>query len=557
MKAPASTAQAHLVPGFRLDRYELLYDYAHGGMATVWLARLRGKHGFEKLVAIKTILPGYAADPVFRTMLLDEARIAARIRHPNVAELDDLGEQDGTLYVVLEWIDGDSLARLQQAVLERGEPFPLALTLRVAADACAGLHAAHGLRDEAGVLLNVVHRDVSPQNILVSTAGVTKVIDFGIAKARDRMGERTATGLLKGKPEFTAPEQAHMKPLDQRVDVWAMGVVLYQMIAGALPFQGKTDLDTLRAVVSGKAPRPLPRGTPQAVVDVVTKALRPSPDERFGTALDMQRAIEAAMPQPFSTADVGAFVEAYLAERIATRRKDVAASVAAARARSEERARRRSRPDFESRPDFSSSPELGAPPALDEMIRSVLPAPPDEPPTQPIEPLALASEVAPPAPSPTVTPTPRAKGGLRTVHVVSVVVSIAITAAVWSAVAAIALAPQVAPSASSSIAPAATTAPSESAAEPASATAPEIAAPQVAPSASVATSASASAAPSASAPPAASSSALSPLPASAAIGAAPPVAIDPAALPPRPLGGPIVGGPLPKPKPKPAHDDGF
>ncbi len=321
MPLPISAREANLAPGARLDRYELLCPYAQGGMAMVWLARLQGKHGFEKLVAIKTMNRELAGDPTFRMMLLDEARIAAKIRHPNVAEIDDLGEEGSTLYLVMEWIDGDSLARLHQAILESGQPFPLALLLRVVSDTCAGLHAAHGLRDESGHLLNVVHRDVSPQNVLISTAGVTKVIDFGIAKARDRVGERTKTGMLKGKVEYAAPEQVHSRAVDARTDVWGVGVMMYQILTGTLPFQGRNELETLKLIASGRPPPAPPPTVPREVSEIVFRALRANPDERFQTALDMQRAIDATMTQPFGSSDVAAFLSAYLSPRIEERRQ--------------------------------------------------------------------------------------------------------------------------------------------------------------------------------------------------------------------------------------------
>jgi serine/threonine protein kinase len=254
---------ATLVPGYRLDdRYELLYPYAQGGMATVWAARISGKHGFEKIVAVKTILPHLSREESFRTMFLDEARIAARIRHPNVADIDDLGEQAGTLYMVLEWVDGDSLARLHDTALRAREPFPLPILLRLLADTCAGLHAAHELRDETGHLLGVVHRDVSPQNVLVTTGGAVKVIDFGIAKAVDRLSEQTKTGYVKGKVEYVAPEQVMRRRVDRRADVWAIGTILYQYLAGRLPFEAEGELATLRLLTSGRPPRPLPPTVP-------------------------------------------------------------------------------------------------------------------------------------------------------------------------------------------------------------------------------------------------------------------------------------------------------
>jgi len=227
-------------------------------MATVWVARVQGKHGFEKLVAVKTILPHLANDPGFRDMFLDEASIASRIRHPNVADIVDLGEEAGTLYMVIEWINGDSWSKLHAAVQAAKQPFPVPILLRIAADACAGLHAAHELSDENGARLDVVHRDVTPQNVLVTIGGVTKVIDFGIAKALDRSAEATQTGMLKGKAQYMAPEQVRSKNVDRRADLWAIGTILYQYLSGHLPYEGKNDLAVLKALTSGKPPPPLP-----------------------------------------------------------------------------------------------------------------------------------------------------------------------------------------------------------------------------------------------------------------------------------------------------------
>src|SRR5262245_58532007 len=198
--------EARIVPGYRLDRYELLAPIASGGMASVWLARLRGKRGFERLFAIKTIKTELTDDNRFQEMFLDEARIASGIQHPNVAQILDLGEQDDILYIVMEWVDGESLAKVRWLARKNGTPIPLGLSLRIIADACAGLHAAHELSDRQGNSLGVVHRDVSPQNILVTCTGSVKVIDFGVAKARDRRAGQTQTGVVKGKIRYMAPE---------------------------------------------------------------------------------------------------------------------------------------------------------------------------------------------------------------------------------------------------------------------------------------------------------------------------------------------------------------
>src|SRR3954470_8628774 len=180
-------AESSLFPGYRLDRYELLCPIASGGMASVWLARLRGKRGFEKLFAIKTIKTELISDPNYTQMFLDEARIASRIVHPNIAQILELGEENDILYLVMEWVDGDSLAKVHRLAVKANKPFPIPLALRIVSDISAGLHAAHQLKDAStGELLGVVHRDVSPQNVLLSADGNAKVIDFGLVKAKGR-----------------------------------------------------------------------------------------------------------------------------------------------------------------------------------------------------------------------------------------------------------------------------------------------------------------------------------------------------------------------------------
>jgi serine/threonine-protein kinase len=302
-------------------------------MASVWLARLEGKHGFEKLVAIKTILPKYAADEAFQKMLLDEARIASCIEHVNVAQILDLGEEHDTLYLVLEWVEGDSLSRLARAVKKSGQQMPPGIILRIVADACGGLHAAHELRGQDGRLLGVIHRDVSPQNILVSTSGMAKVIDFGIAKARDRLVGETSAGVLKGKVRYMAPEQALGRPTDRRADVWALGAIVYRLFTGRAPFEGENELASLNLLASGRPPPPLPPGVHPSIRAIVKRALSHDLDARFSTAGEMQAALEQAMVEAglvTTTSNVAAFAALHLAPYTDKRREAVQVALAAA-----------------------------------------------------------------------------------------------------------------------------------------------------------------------------------------------------------------------------------
>ncbi len=323
-------------PGFRLDRYELLWQIAEGGMASVWLARQSGKHGFEKLVAVKTILPKFAQDERFQRMFLDEARIASGIDHTNVARILDLGEEHGVLYIAMEWVDGDSLSKVQRLLAKKGIALPHGVVLRLLADACAGLHAAHELRDRTGTPLGVVHRDVSPQNILISADGVAKLIDFGIAKARDRASGETETGTLKGKIEYMAPEQALGRPLDRRADVWAVGAVLYNFFVGRPPYDAPSQVTSLQMLSSGQPPPPLPPKIAPMVAHVITGALQWHPESRWGNVDDMRRTLERAMLEmgcPTTAADVASFVATYLPERAALRKQTVERALAAAQER--------------------------------------------------------------------------------------------------------------------------------------------------------------------------------------------------------------------------------
>jgi eukaryotic-like serine/threonine-protein kinase len=331
--AIAANTLASLAPGDKLDRYELLCPIAEGGMARVWVARLRGKHGFEKLVAVKTILPRFAGDPRFREMFVDEASIASRIEHPNVAEIFDLGEERDLLYLVMEYVDGDALSKLNRTCQKKGVHIPAGIVLRVLADACAGLHEAHELRGDAGEPLGIVHRDVSPHNVLISTKGVAKLIDFGIAKAGPPDDGNRESGVLKGKIQYMAPEQALGRPVDRRADTWAVGAILYHLLAGKGPYEGGNQLATLHLLGSGVPPPPLPREVHPAIAAVVRKALAHEAAKRYATAADLCDAIERAMGigQVTTTQrDVSAFSMQHLAERVHRRREAIERALAAA-----------------------------------------------------------------------------------------------------------------------------------------------------------------------------------------------------------------------------------
>jgi serine/threonine-protein kinase len=321
-----------LEPGQRLDRYELLCVLARGGMGSVWLARFEGKHGFERLVALKTVLPQHQLEDRFRKMFLDEAQLASRITHPNVAQTLDLGEQQGVLYFVMEWVDGDSLRKLRSTVKKKGDEFPMPVALRIISDACAGLHAAHELRDTDGEPLNVVHRDISPHNVLLSVTGVTKIIDFGIAKAKERVAEETNTDELKGKVDYMAPEQAVGKGIDRRADIWSLGAVLYYLASGRPPYDADTKVASLMARIEGKPPSPLPPTVPPAVRAIISKSMAREPEKRYATCAEMQRAVDEAMTQLGSatTTEVAAFVRQHLAESEQTRKRAVQVALEAA-----------------------------------------------------------------------------------------------------------------------------------------------------------------------------------------------------------------------------------
>ncbi len=277
-----------------LDRYEMIAEIARGGMGTVYLARLAGAGGFERLMAIKLMHEHLAHDEQFVTMLLDEARTAANIHHPNAVGIVDIASSPVGYYLVMNYVEGFSLWHVMtHPALDARER--IRMTTRLIADALHGLHAAHTARDAKGEKLGIVHRDVSPQNVLVGTDGVGRIVDFGIALAASRVAS-SRPGVLKGKPSYMAPEQARGESCDARTDLFAMGVVLWESLVNERLFWAEMDVAVLVQVMDCNVDRPDARNAlvPAALADVAMKALSRSLDDRFASARDFAVALEKA-----------------------------------------------------------------------------------------------------------------------------------------------------------------------------------------------------------------------------------------------------------------------
>jgi serine/threonine protein kinase len=313
------------IAGQTLGRYELLVPIAKGGMAQVWAARLRGSRGFQKIFAIKTILAGAMDDTRMERMFLQEATLASQIHHPNVVTTIELGEDEGILYLVMEWVDGESLKFIMTRAAQRGN-LPLPVAVNLIGQACKGLHAAHDLRDESGTPIGVVHRDVSAQNVLVTYSGSAKLVDFGIAKATASSAGVTQAGEIKGKFAYMAPEQVTGDVVDRRTDIFGMGVILYLLTTGRHPFKGVHTAETLQNICSKRPPR-LPTsiipGYPPELEQVVLTALGKDPNDRWPTANDMLSALERSMPQSLDGSfevQVADYMNELLGDRVRERR---------------------------------------------------------------------------------------------------------------------------------------------------------------------------------------------------------------------------------------------
>ncbi len=284
-------------------RYEIVHPLAAGGMGTVYLGRMRAARGVSLNVAIKRINAAFAGDPHILGMFVDEARITSLVHHPNVVQTLDVVEEEGELLLVMEYVHGVSLARLLAAARARSERLPLAIASRIASDVLHGLHAAHETTNEQGKSLEIVHRDVSPQNILIGVDGITRVADFGIARAANQV-ETTRVGEIKGKLRYIAPEQFGQEAVDRRADIYGVGLLLWEMITGTAMRGASSPGGLTSAILVQRVEPPSSwvADVPPALDDVVMKALANNPRERFPFAAQMAIALETATtPAPYAS----------------------------------------------------------------------------------------------------------------------------------------------------------------------------------------------------------------------------------------------------------------
>ena len=313
----------------RLGRYELLARIATGGMGEIFLARLEGAAGFEKLYVVKRILPHLADDTRFRQMLIAEARIASKLSHANICQVYELGETDGQLYIVMEYLEGVTLLPLLRRTARQNTPLDLGLVAGIAQQACDALNYAHELK-EAGESLGLVHRDVTPSNVFLTESGVAKLLDFGIAKAK---GASTSTqeGTVKGKYAYMAPEQLRGGAIDKRVDIFALGVVTFEMLALRRLFQRKTDYLTFRAVMEQPIPdiRRYRPDVPEALAMTLARSLDRDPDNRYENARQLQTALLDSFGgrRPWSQGEISDFVRQTFADDLAVRAASVESAV--------------------------------------------------------------------------------------------------------------------------------------------------------------------------------------------------------------------------------------
>ena len=305
----------------KFGRYILLDRINVGGMAEVFRGKMQGVQGFERMVALKRILPNIAADPDFIEMFVDEAKLAVQLQHANIAQIFDLGQVDDTYYIAMEYVSGTDLRSMWDRARQRNRLLPIAMSCHIIQKVCEGLDAAHRKKDDDGNDLGLVHRDVSPQNVLMSFEGEVKVIDFGIAKAANKVS-KTQAGVLKGKFGYMSPEQVRGVDLDNRSDIFAVGIVLYELLVGDRLFLGESDFSTLEKVrnVEMVPPTRLNKNLSPHLERIVMKALAKTREDRYRHASEMAEDLQRYLfstNQPFSRTDLQRYMHQHFKEELA------------------------------------------------------------------------------------------------------------------------------------------------------------------------------------------------------------------------------------------------
>ncbi|MBL9038135.1 MAG: serine/threonine protein kinase [Archangium sp.] len=327
--------------GQHVAQYTLVKPIGSGGMAEVWLAYAEGAYGFRKPIALKRMNTELAKDRTFVDMFLDEARLVSRLTHPGIGQVLELGEQTGSVFVAMEYLAGETIFSMMKSAAQKQVPVPLGIAVKMVIDAADALHYAHVRTDDAGTPMNVVHRDISPQNIMVTYEGIVKLLDFGIAKATQR-SVHTLAGQVKGKLSYMAPEQARGEDIDARADLFALGIVLFEMVTGTRLFNSRSsDWELMQAVAGSE--EALPRANdrnpavPEALTRVIAKAMERKADLRYATVEDFRNALNqwlsATHPSPPNAQKVSALMQQLFPEQIATQKAVMAQLAAGAKRR--------------------------------------------------------------------------------------------------------------------------------------------------------------------------------------------------------------------------------
>jgi serine/threonine protein kinase len=311
------------------QRYRVVEKLESGGMAEVFRAESEGLQGFRKQVAIKRVLPHLSSKKKFISMFLDEARLSAQLSHSNCVQVFDIGVGDNAFFIVMEFVDGANLKAIIEHIKKSGRDFPVEAAVHIALELCKGLAYAHELTDQNGVPLHIVHRDMSPPNVLVTKHGEIKIVDFGLAKANSQL-EKSEPGIIKGKFSYLAPEAAMGQDVDARTDIFAVGIILWELLAGQRLFLGDTDFQTVKKVQAAQVPSisQINKKVPQELERIVARALARDPAQRFTTARDLGMELSKFMFKygvPVSTFDIAQLVQGQMKER--QRHRPVQASI--------------------------------------------------------------------------------------------------------------------------------------------------------------------------------------------------------------------------------------